>query len=195
MGCTCQEDGVNVLVGCEYSGIVRDAFIERGHDAISCDILPSESRKGIHWQRDIFETLERTRGTWDMMIAHPPCTAVCVAGNRYYSGTQERLDGIEFIERLWEQDIPKICIENPVGVLSTQSKMGPPAQYIQPWQYGHGEQKKTGLWLKGLPKLRPTEYSEGRHQKVWLMGPSPDRGKERSRFFPGIAEAMAEQWG
>ena len=185
---------MNVLVACEFSGVVRDAFIDAGHNAVSCDLLPSESRKGFHWQQDIFTMLERTKGYWDIMIAHPPCTAICVAGNRHYAGTQERSDGIAFVEKLWTQDIPKICIENPVGVLSTKSILGRASQYIQPYQFGHGEQKKTGLWLRGLPPLYPTKMVEGREQRIWKMSPSPDRPKERSRFYTGIAEAMANQW-
>jgi len=186
---------LSVLVACEYSGIVRDAFIDAGHDAMSCDLLPSESDKGLHFQGDIFECLESNL-YWDLIIAHPPCTALCVAGNRHYSGTQEREDALEWTEKLWKECF-KACgsmaFENPVGVIS--SRFRPPDQYIQPWQFGHGETKKTGLWLDNLPLLEPTNIVEGREQRIWKMAPHPDRPKERSRFYTGIASAMADQWG
>jgi site-specific DNA-cytosine methylase len=186
---------MNVLVACEYSGIVRDAFIDAGHEAMSCDLLPSESDREFHFQGDIFECLESNL-YWDLIIAHPPCTALCVAGNRHYSGTQEREDALEWTARLWRECFKasgSMVFENPVGVLS--SKFRPPDQYIQPWQFGHGETKKTGLWLDNLPPLEPTNIVNGREQRIWKMAPHPDRPKERSRFYPGIAQAMAEQWG
>lgn len=191
---------MNVLVGCEYSGIVRDAFIDAGHNAFSCDLLPGESDKGTHFQMDIFKALDTAElpyfRSWDLVILHPPCTALCVAGNRHYSETKERTDAIKWTKKLWNYACDRswmVALENPVGVLS--SAWRPPDQYIQPWQFGHGETKKTGLWLNDLPKLEPTEIVEGREQRIWKMAPSPDRGKERSRFYPGIARAMAEQWG
>lgn len=186
---------MNVLVGCEYSGIVRDAFLAKGHNAWSCDLLPSDSDEGPHWQGDIFKAL-RIYDSWDLIILHPPCTALCVAGNRHYSGTAERHEAIEWTIQLFRealQQSPRVALENPVGVLS--SAWMTPSQYIQPWQFGHGETKKTGLWLSGLPKLEPTNIVDGREQRIWRMAPSPDRPKERSRFYPGIAAAMAEQWG
>ena len=200
---------MDVLVGCEYSGIVRDAFIDAGHYALSCDILPTESDKGDHWQGDIFECLRNTEH-WDLIIMHPPCTHLCVSGNRWYGRGQEhhgkRLLALDWTSRLWDaarQQSLHVAFENPVGVLN--DRIGKPRQYIQPWQFGHEEMKKTGLWLTpGLPNLTPTdiivppdpsdheEYM--RWQRVWRMAPGPNRGKERSRFFTGIAKAMAEQW-
>lgn len=181
---------MRVLIACEYSGRVRDAFLARGHEAMSCDLLPTDV-PGPHYQGDVFDVLDKG---WDLMIAHPPCTHLCVSGNRHYAGSVERLEAIDFVHMLWAAEIPRICIENPVGVLSTQGGMGKP-QYIQPWQFGHGETKKTGLWLKGLPPLRPTNIVEGREQRIWRMAPSKDRWKKRSETYPGIAQAMAEQWG
>lgn len=179
---------MNVLVACEYSGVVRDAFLRLGHDAVSCDLLPTDS-PGPHYQGDVFDIIN---DGFDLMIAHPPCTALAVSGNRWYYNSQERLDAVEFFKRFFDCDIPKIAVENPVGVLSTLYRK--PDQYIQPWQFGHGETKKTGLWLKNLPPLRPTNIVEGREQRVWKMGPSPDRWKERSKTYKGIADAMADQW-
>jgi hypothetical protein len=132
---------------------------------------------------------------WDLMIAHPPCTAIAVSGNGTYAGTQARKDAIKFVEKLWAAPIKRICIENPVGVLSTMSKLGKPTQYIQPWQFGHGETKKTGLWLKNLKELKPTFIVRGRKQRIWKMGPSKHRSDLRSLTYIGIAKAMADQWG
>ena len=185
---------MRVLVGCEYSGIVRDAFIDAGHDASSCDVLPGESNKGDHIRGDIFQAL--SADSWDLIILHPPCTHLCVAGNRYYYASVERANAIGWTLKLWHEATNAanhVAMENPVGVLSSCWRK--PDQYIQPWQYGHGETKKTGLWLYNLPPLVPTDIVGGREQRIWKMGPSPDRGKERSRFYPGIAKAMAEQWG
>jgi len=181
---------MRVLVACEYSGVVRDAFTVKGHDAMSCDLLPSE-KEGKHYQGDMFD-LELT--SFDLIIAHPPCTAICLSGNRYYSGTKARKDGAEFVKRIWQIPIDKLAIENPVGVLNTLISELPKPQYIQPWQYGHGETKKTGLWLRGLPQLQPTNEVEGREQRIWKMPPSKNRAKERSRTYSGIAKAMADQW-
>ena len=182
---------MKILVACEYSGTVRDAFITQGHDTMSCDLLPTES-PGPHYRGDMF-TLDLA--DFDLIIAHPPCTALCVSGNRYYAGTQARLDAAEFVRRIWEIPVEKMCIENPVGVINTLLPEMPKPQYIQPWQFGHGETKKTGLWLRGLPPLKPTKVVEGREQRVWKMSPSKDRGKIRSKTYLGIAEAMALQWG
>jgi len=187
---------MNVFVGCEYSATVGRAFHRRGHNVLTCDFLPSESSEVPHYIGDVFLGME-TRDLWDLIILHPPCTNLAVSGNRWYAGTKVREDAIEWTLALWEAatDVsPRVALENPVGALSTAWR--PPDQYIQPWQFGHPESKKTGLWLEGLPKLEPThDKPEKIEERVWRMGPSPDRAKERSRFFPGIAKAMAEQWG
>ncbi len=158
---------------------------------MSCDLLPTDSL-GEHYQGDMFDL---DLGSYDLIIAHPPCTALCVSGNRYYAGTQARLDAAEFVRRIWEIPVKKLCIENPVGVINTILTDMPRPQYIQPWQFGHGETKKTGLWLRGLPPLKPTNIVEGREQRIWKMPPSKDRSKLRSTTYFGIAEAMATQWG
>ena len=184
---------MNVLVACEFSGVVRDAFRRRGHNAWSCDLLPCERGSAHHIQCDVLSALG---DGWDMMIAHPPCTHLCVSGARWFKDkVQEQADAIRFVEMLWDAPIPHICIENPVGVLPRLSNIGKATQYIQPWQYGHGETKKTGLWLKGLPKLTPTNVVDGREGRIWRLPPGPDRWKLRSITFQGIADAMAEQWG
>lgn len=186
---------MKVLVACEFSGDVRRAFRDLGHDAYSCDLLPAEDGETIwHFQDDIAKRIRWTY--WDMLIAHPPCTRLTVAGARWFKGReQEQADAIAFCEALWAADIPRICIENPIGVLSTRSKLGKPTQIIQPWQFGHGETKATCLWLKGLPKLEPTNIVEGRVARVHREPPGPDRWKNRSRTYEGIAAAMALQWG
>lgn len=179
-----------VLIGCEFSGIVRDAFIARGHEAVSCDLLPSE-RLGPHLQADILTVLEQD---WDMLIAFPPCTHLCSSGARWWKNKAlEQSCAIDFFLKLATSSIPSIAIENPVGIMSTRWRK--PDQIIQPWQFGDGFVKTTCLWLKHLPKLVPTEVVEGRLQKCWRMPPSPVRGLERSRTYLGIAEAMAYQWG
>lgn len=183
---------MRVLVACEYSGRVRDAFLKLGHDAVSCDLLPSD-RPGPHIQGDVLAVL--CQG-WDMMIAFPPCTDLAVSGAKWFA--QKRADGrqqrsIEFFMALAEADIPKIAIENPVGIMSSLWRK--PDQIIQPWQFGHGEVKATCLWLKDLPKLKPTLIVEGREPKCHKTPPSKDRGKIRSLTYQGIADAMAEQWG
>ncbi len=181
---------MKILIACEYSGVVRDAFLRRGHDAMSCDLLPTEVL-GPHYQGDMFDL---DFSVYDLVIAHPPCTALCVSGNRHYAGTQERLDGAEFVRRIWEIPVGKLCIENPVGVIPTLLPELPKPQYIQPWQFGHGETKKTGLWLRGLPHLLPTDIVEGRADRIHKMPPSRNRWKLRSTTYAGIAEAMAAQW-
>ena len=179
-----------VLVACEFSGTVRDAFAATGWDAWSCDLLPSE-RPGKHFHGDVREVLG---AGWDMMIAHPPCTHLAVSGARWFrEKAHEQADALDFVRLLLGAPIPRIALENPVSVIS--SKIRKPAQVIQPWQYGHGETKATCLWLKGLPKLRPTNIVEGREARVHRMPPGPDRWKERSRTFQGVADAMAKQWG
>jgi hypothetical protein len=182
---------LKILIACEYSGTVRDAFITMGHDVISCDLLPTES-PGPHYQGDMFD-LDLT--SFDLIIAHPPCTALCVSGNRHYAGTHARIDAAGFVRKIWRIPVDKMCIENPVGVINTLIPEMPRPQYIQPWQFGHGETKKTGLWLRGLPPLKPTNIVNGREYRIWKMPPSEDRGKLRSKTYPGIAEAMATQWG
>jgi hypothetical protein len=180
---------MKVLVACEYSGTVRDAFIAAGHDAVSCDLLPSES-PGPHYQGDVTDILS---DGFDMMIAHPPCTHLAVSGARWFHlKQQEQAEALDFVRLLMNAPIPRICIENPVSIIS--SRIRKPDQVIQPWQFGHGETKATCLWLKGLPKLTPTNVVEGREQRIHKMPPSPDRWKERSRTYAGIAAAMAQQW-
>lgn len=191
---------MNVLIACEFSGIVRDAFRKRGHNAWSCDVLPCEAIDRWHLQCDVRDVIDGlpldVLGKWDVMIAHPPCTHLAVSGARWFKDkVREQVEAIRFVEMLWDADIPRVCIENPVGVLPTRSKLGKATQYIQPWQFGHGETKKTGLWLRGLPPLTPTNIVEGQEGRVWKMPPGPDRWKERSRTYAGIAEAMAVQWG
>lgn len=181
---------MRVLVACEFSGIVRDAFIARGHDAFSCDLLPSE-KPGPHIQDGVRHWL--TDG-WDLMIAHPPCTHLAVSGARWFKGkSQEQFDALAFVRDLLDAPIPHIALENPVSIISSHIRK--PDQIIQPWQFGHGEVKATCLWLKNLPLLKPTKIVEGRVGRVWKLGPSPDRWKERSRTLTGIAAAMAAQWG
>lgn len=181
---------LRVLVGCEYSGTVRDAFKALGHDATSCDLLPTD-KPGKHYQGNVFDIIN---DGWDLAIFHPPCTHLAVSGARWFKDKQkEQAEALEFVRLLMEADIPKIAIENPISIIS--SKIKKPTQIIQPWQFGHGETKSTCLWLKGLPKLIPTNIVEGREQRIWKLPPSADRWKIRSTTFPGIAEAMAMQWG
>lgn len=181
---------LKVLVGCEYSGTVRDAFKKLGHDATSCDLLPTD-KPGKHYQGNVFDIIN---DGWDLAIFHPPCTHLAVSGARWFKDKQkEQAEALEFVRLLMEADIPKIAIENPISIIS--SKIKKPTQIIQPWQFGHCETKSTCLWLKGLPKLIPTNIVEGREQRVWKLPPSADRWKIRSTTFPGIAEAMAMQWG
>lgn len=179
-----------MLVACEYSGRVRDAFIRRGHDAMSCDLLPTE-QPGPHYQGDVFDII---RDGWDLMVCHPPCTHLAVSGSRWFKDKQqEQEDALVFVLRLLSSSIPKIALENPVSVIS--SFIRKPDQVIQPWMFGHGETKATCLWLKGLPPLVPTNIVPGREPVVHRMPPGPDRWKNRSRTYQGIADAMAEQWG
>ena len=181
---------MRVLIACEFSGVVRDAFTKRGHDAWSCDLLPTES-EGNHIQGDVLEIL---RGGWDLMIAFPPCTHLSVSGARWFKNKQkEQAEALEFVRALLNAPIDRMALENPIGVIST--KVRKPDQIIQPWQFGHGETKATCLWLRGLPPLKPTNIVEGREGRVWKEPPSRDRWKNRSRTYRGIADAMAEQWG
>ena len=181
---------MNVLVACEYSGRVRDAFIALGHDAMSCDLLPTEA-EGPHHIGDVTELLHLG---WDLMIAHPPCTHLAVSGSRWFKDKErEQAEALIFVQTLMDAPIPRIAIENPVSVIS--SRIRKPDQIIQPWMFGHGETKATCLWLKGLPKLLPTNVVDGREARVHRMPPGPNRWKERSRTYLGVAQAMAEQWG
>jgi len=183
---------MRVLVACEYSGVVRDAFLARGHDAMSCDLLPTDV-PGPHHQGDVRDVLG---DGWDLMIGHPPCDHLAVSGARWFK--EKRADGrqqaaIEFFLLLAQADIPRIALENPVSIMSSHYRK--PDQIIQPWQFGHGETKATCLWLTNLPKLTPTRVVDGREARVHKMPPGPNRWKERSRTFTGIANAMAEHWG
>ena len=181
---------MRVLVACEFSGVVREAFRARGHYAVSCDLLPSEA-DGYHTQGDVTEILHHN---WDLMIAHPPCTHLAVSGARWFKDKQaEQAEALAFVQELAGAPIERIAIENPISILSTRWRK--PDQIIQPWQFGHGEVKATCLWLKSLPPLKPTSIVEGRVARVHRASPSPDRWKERSRTLTGIAAAMAEQWG
>lgn len=181
---------MKILVACEYSGTVRKAFSKLGHDAWSCDILETEI-PGNHLQCDVREIL---CDGWDMMIAHPPCTHLAVSGARWFKDKKvEQVEALEFVRLLLDAPIERIALENPISIISSQIRK--PDQIIQPWQFGHGETKATCLWLKNLPKLKPTNIVEGREQRIWKMPPGPDRWKERSRTFEGIAQAMANQWG
>ena len=185
---------MRVLVACESSGTVRDAFIRSGHDAMSCDLLPTDSQ-GPHYQGDVFDVIDYP---WDLAIMHQPCTHLSVSGSRHFEA--KKLDGrqqaaVSFFMRLIRQSehIPMVAIENPVCIMSSLYRK--PDQIIQPWQFGHGETKATCMWLKGLPLLKPTNIVEGREARIHRMPPSPDRWKERSKTFHGIADAMASQWG
>jgi site-specific DNA-cytosine methylase len=185
---------MKVLVACEYSATVRDAFRALGHDAWSCDLLPTDGDPEYHFQGDVVEIMYG-RG-WDLMIAHPPCTHLSVSGARHFAakiadGRQQR--ALDFVQLLMDAPIERIAIENPISVIS--SKIRKPDQIIQPWQFGHGETKATCLWLKNLPKLEATDIVEGREQRMFRLPPSPDRWKIRSTTFKGIAKAMADQWG
>ena len=191
---------MKVLVACEYSGIVREAFALKGHDAWSCDLLPTDQPSDKHIQGDVLEIINND---WNLIIAHPPCTHLSVSGAARWA--EKVADGrqraaIKFVEDIWNANCPFIAIENPVGALSSRSKLGKATQYIQPYEFGHAEQKKTGLWLKGLPKLIPTDVidvsnlPDNQRQRLHYLPPSKDRWKIRSTTFQGIANAMADQW-
>ena len=194
-----------ILIACEFSGTVRNAFLERGHDAWSCDLLPSEDGSNRHIQSDARGILN---DGWDyLIVAHPPCTRLCNSGVRWLhkpppSRTKESMweeleEGAALFSAFWNAPIPRIAVENPVMHRHAKTRIvnyAPPAQSVQPYEFGHGETKRTCLWLKNLPTLVPTDIVAGREARVHRMPPGPDRWKERSRFFPGIARAMAEQW-
>ncbi len=185
---------MNVLVACEFSGVVRDAFAARGHKAMSCDLAPTES-PGPHYQGDVFDVLDYP---WDLLIAHPPCTHTSVSGAKHFAAKWtdgRQAQGVAFFMRLWRASawIPRVAFEHPVSVMSSLFEQ--PTQIIQPWGFGHGETKATCLWLRNLPKLSASNIVEGREARVHRAPPGPDRWKERSRTLTGIASAMAEQWG
>lgn len=190
---------LRVLVGCEFSGVVRDAFTRAGHFAVSCDLLPTET-PGLHIQCDIREILSDSQ-EWDLFVGHPPCRCLCTSGSQYwpmYEMKGEQQEAIDFFKLLYNAPIRRVCIENPVGIMSARLRQ--PDQYIQPWEYGHNETKKTGLWLKNLPLLYPTNVVRVRNGNLTptgqnKIGPHPDRWRQRSRTYTGIAEAMASQWG
>lgn len=183
---------MNVLVACEFSGVVRTAFRMWGHSVLSCDLLPAEDGSPFHYVGDVRNVIRLYR--WDLMIAHPPCDHLAVSGARWFKDKLDKQQAaLEFVRELMDSKIPRICIENPISIIS--SRIRKPDQIIQPWMFGHGETKATCLWLKGLPKLIPTNIVEGREQRVHRMAPGPNRAKDRSRTYQGIAEAMAEQWG
>jgi site-specific DNA-cytosine methylase len=181
---------MRVLVACEFSGVVREAFKNKGHYAMSCDLLDTEIA-GFHYKGDIRDVLN---DKWDLMIAHPPCTHLAVSGARWFKDKiEEQKEALEFVRLLLNANVNKIALENPISIIS--SRIRKPDQIIQPWMFGHGETKSTCLWLKNLPKLIPTDIVDGREQRIHKMAPSPDRWKERSRTYEGIAQAMANQWG
>ncbi len=188
---------MRVLVACEESQTVCRAFRDKGHEAFSNDLLPtSGDHPEWHLQMDCWAAVMLCEPGWDIIIMHPPCTYLAVSGNAHYADSLQRDKAIDWTKRLFWRAIDrchKVCLENPVGVLSRY--MRPPNQYVQPWQFGHPETKKTGLWLHNLPKLIPTNIVEGREQRIWKMAPSPERAKMRSKTYEGIARAMAEQWG
>lgn len=183
---------MRVLVACEYSGKVREAFRKLGHDAWSCDLLPADDGSKYHYQGDVL-TLLQLDGKWDLMIAHPPCTHLAVSGARWFKDKQvEQTEALEFVKQLLNAPIPMIALENPISIIS--SRIRKPDQIIQPWMFGHGETKATCLWLKNLPRLKPTNIVDGREGRVWKLPPSKDRWKLRSETYQGIADAMAAQW-
>lgn len=181
---------MRILVACEYSGRVREAFRKLGHDAWSCDLFPPEDGSKFHICDDVLNILGQG---WDLMIAHPPCTDLAVSGARWFKYKQkEQTEALEFVQKLLDAPIPMIALENPISIIS--SRIRKPDQIIQPWMFGHGETKATCLWLKNLPPLKPTNIVGGRENRVHRMAPGPNRWKERSRTYQGIADAMATQW-
>ena len=186
---------MRVLVACEFSGIVRDAFSALGHDSWSCDLLPSE-RVGKHETGDIRLMPLGWLDSFDLIIAHPPCTYLARSGARWWPRLKngEQAQALDFVDWFLRGNrVPLLALENPIGIIS--SRIRKPDQIVQPWMFGHPETKATCLWLRGLPKLEPTEIVQGRHNRVHREGPSPERWKRRSRTMPGLARAMAEQWG
>ncbi len=183
---------MKVLVACEFSGVVREAFRAKGHDAWSCDLLDADDLSPYHYQDDVRYVLAWK--DWDLIIAHPPCTHLAVSGARWFKDKKiEQAQAIKFFMNFVNHPCERIAIENPVSIMSTQYRK--PDQIIQPWQFGHGETKATCLWLKNLPLLKPTNIVAGREARIHNMSPSPDRAKLRSITYQGIADAMADQWG
>jgi len=199
-GATNRFCALDILVGCEESQEVTKAFREMGHNAKSCDIVEcSGGMPEHHYHMDIFKALDLKK--WDIVILHPPCTKIVVSGNRWYGVGKhrhnERIEAVKWTQKLWDKATSvceRVALENPVGVLNTLGNF-PKPDYIQPWQFGHGETKKTGFWLYGLEPLNPTDIVQGREQRIWKMPPSEDRCKLRSKTYSGIAKAMAIQWG
>ena len=190
-----------LLVACEFSGTVREAFAKKGWDAWSCDLLPTDIPSDKHIQGDCLEAIASQK--WDLIIGHPPCTFLTVSNSKNWAKLQangKQQEAIDFVLAIWDADCPRICIENPVGALSTRSRMGKPTQYVQPYEFGHPEQKKTGLWLKGLPKLVGTKFIDVSGlpkkdvQRLHYLPPSKDRWKLRSKTYQGIADCMASTW-
>lgn len=195
-----------VLIACEYSGVVRNAFLSRGYDAWSCDLLPSDDGSNRHITGDAVPLLD---AGWDLLVvAHPPCTRLCNSGVRWLKAPpngrtlaqmwRELDEGAALFSTFWNAPVPRVAVENPVMHRHAKARIvnySEPAQTVQPWQFGHGETKRTCFWLRGLPPLKPTRIVEGREQRIFRLPPSADRWKERSRTFPGIAAAMADQWG
>lgn len=186
---------MKVLIACEFSGIIREEFRKLGHEAYSCDLLESEIPSRYHIKIDVRKILSHySSKEYDLMIGHPPCTYIAVSGARWFKDRRkQQIQALDFVSYLMDADIKRICIENPISVISTAIRK--PDQIIQPWQFGHGETKSTCLWLKNLPKLIPTDIVSGRDDRIHKMPPSPNRGMERSRTYLGIAKAMAIQWG
>lgn len=181
---------MKVLIGCEFSGVVRRAFRALGHDAWSCDLLPSEDHSPFHVQGDVQSLMSEE---WDLAVFHPPCRYLAVSGARWFANRRvEQAEALDFVRLLMSADIPRIAVENPISIISSHIRR--PDQIIQPWQYGHGETKATCLWLKNLPLLTATTVVEGREARVHHLPPSPERWRERSRTYAGIASAMAAQW-
>ena len=192
---------MKMLVACEYSGTVREAFAKKGWDAWSCDLLPTDIPSDKHIQDDCLKVIASQ--SWDLIIGHPPCTYLTVSNSKNWAKLQangKQQEAIDFALAIWDADCPRICVENPVGALSTRSRMKKPTQYVQPYQFGHAEQKKTGLWLKGLPPLTTTDFIDVSGlpkkdvQRLHYLPPSKDRWKLRSKTYQGIADAMADQW-
>jgi len=182
---------MRVIVGCEFSQVVTRAFRDRGHEAYSCDLLPTEGNPDWHFEEDVLGLLKRE--TFDLGIFHPPCTYLAVSGARWFKNKQkEQLEALRFAQKLLDAPIARIALENPISIISTRIKK--PDQIIQPWMFGHGETKATCLWLKGLPLLQPTYIVGGRTARVHHEPPGPNRSKNRARTFHGIARAMATQW-
>lgn len=181
---------MKILIACEFSGKVREAFRKMGHDAWSCDLLPADDHSPYHYECDVLGILDKG---WDLMVAHPPCTHLAVSGARWFKYKQkEQAEALDFVQKLLDAPINRIALENPISVIS--SRIRKPDQIIQPWMFGHGETKATCLWLKNLPKLKPTKIVDGRENRIWKLPPSEDRWKLRSETYQGIADAMASQW-